>query len=407
MAKMPSKLTLFLLAVGTFAIGTDGFILSGILPEIASSLRVSTATAGQLLTIFTIVYALMAPVLAAVLSDLKRRALLVGALGLFVAANLIGAAAGEYWVMVCARVLAALGAAAYLGPAVAVAASVVPKEFRGRAYAAVVGGLSVATALGLPLGSLVGQLASWRITLLLVAIIAALAMGGLAVALPETPQPPAVPLAARIRVIGNRPMAAAFGANMFVAAGAYGLFAYIAPITFSATTLTGAWLTFVLLAWGLTSLPSNVLGGRWSDRYGAPRVFLWGVAVVVVTLAVLGLITTAAPRSAAVTVALFLLAVIALSAGCWGLQPAQANRIMQLAPDAPQVAVSFGSSATYVGVSLGAAVQGIVLSTWSFRAIGWIGALLALAAVVCIRATYGGRLVPAPAPGRTAESVDS
>jgi predicted MFS family arabinose efflux permease len=388
MAKMPSKLTLSLLAVGTFAIGTDGFILSGILPKVASSLSVSTATAGQLLTIFTIVYAIAAPVLAAVLSDVKRRALLVGALALFVVANLIGAFAGAFWVMACARVLAALGAAAYLGPAVAVAASVVPREFRGRAYAVVVAGLSVATALGLPLGSLVGQLVSWRLTLLLVALIALLALGGLAVALPETPQPPAASLAARVRAVSSRPMVAAFGANMFVAAGAYGIFAYIAPITSSATTLTGAWLTFVLHAWGVTALPANILGGRWSDQYSAPRVFRWGVVMVIATLALFGLITTVAPRTAGVTTALFLLAVIALSAGCWGLQPAQANRIMELAPGAPQVAVSFSSSATYLGVSIGTAVQGLVLSEWSFRAIGWIGALLALGAIACIWQTH-------------------
>jgi predicted MFS family arabinose efflux permease len=356
---------------------------------------VSTAATGQLVTVFTLVYAVAGPLLAASTSSISRRTLLVGAMSMFVLANLLGAAAPAYWVILVARVVAALGAAAYLAPAVSVAASVVPAEFRGRPYAMVAGGIAIATALGLPLGTLVGQLVSWRVTLVLVAGIALVAIVGLAVAFPQVPEPPQVTMLERLRIGAQPQMLVAFGANLFVAAGAFGLFVYIAPLTYSSTALRGAGLTFVFVAWGVTSLVGNIFGGRWNDRYGSHRVFLSGVAVVTVTLALFGAIPAVLPADSGLATGAFLLAVMALSIGWWALQPAQANRFMKLAPQAPHVAVSLGSSATYIGIAVGTAADGLVVSSWSVKEIGWVSSLLALLSIAFIVA---GRMAPSAEP---------
>jgi predicted MFS family arabinose efflux permease len=120
------------LAIGTFAIGTDAFVIGGVLPAVARSLRVSTSSAGLLVTAFAVAYALGAPILAVAGARLARRALLVSALTLFVAANVLAAAAPSYAMVIIARVIAALAAAAFVPAASAVASSLAPKEYRGR-----------------------------------------------------------------------------------------------------------------------------------------------------------------------------------------------------------------------------------------------------------------------------------
>ena len=141
---------LIVLAIGTFAIGTDAFVIGGVLPAVARSLGVSTSSAGLLVTAFAIAYAIGGPVLAVGTPRLPRRALMVSALALFVAANILAAIAPGYAMMLIARVFAALGAAAFVPAASAVASALAPTEYRGRALGTVVAGMTVAQVVGVP-----------------------------------------------------------------------------------------------------------------------------------------------------------------------------------------------------------------------------------------------------------------
>ena len=143
---------LIVLAIGTFAIGTDAFVIGGVLPAVARSLGVSTSSAGLLVTAFAIAYAIGGPVLAVGTSRLPRRALMVSALALFVAANILAAVAPDYAMMLIARVFAALGAAASVPAASAVASALSPTEYRGRALGTVVAGMTVAQVVGVRSG---------------------------------------------------------------------------------------------------------------------------------------------------------------------------------------------------------------------------------------------------------------
>lgn len=179
-----------LLALGAFAVGTDSYIISGILPAIAGEFRLPEGVTGQLVTVFALSYAISAPVLTTLTAAFGRRLLLQTALGVFLLANVLGAFAPTYGVLLVARVLAGAGAAMYMNTAVAVATAVAGDSRRGRAVSLVLGGLTLATAFGVPLGSLVGNLGSWRGTLGLTAALAAVAMAGLALTLPATAAPP-------------------------------------------------------------------------------------------------------------------------------------------------------------------------------------------------------------------------
>ncbi|MET1075661.1 MAG: MFS transporter, partial [Umezawaea sp.] len=146
----------YLLAAGAFAVGTSGYILSGLLPAVSRELDVSLSTAGQLLTVFALSYAVAAPTLAALTGRWDRRRLLVAALLVSAHRNVLSALAPTSPLLMAARVVSALGAAAYTPAATLVATVLTTPEHRGRAVATVFGGLTFSLILGVPAGSLLG-----------------------------------------------------------------------------------------------------------------------------------------------------------------------------------------------------------------------------------------------------------
>src|SRR5262245_10456794 len=148
---LPSTIVL---AFGTFAVGTDAFVVTGFLPAMASTLHVSPQAAGQSVTVFAVAYAVLSPILATLTARVPRRVLLVCALAGLGLANIGSALAPSYGVLVATRVLAAVGAASYTPNAGAAAAALVGPAQRARALAIVLGGLTAATAVGVPLGNL-------------------------------------------------------------------------------------------------------------------------------------------------------------------------------------------------------------------------------------------------------------
>ncbi|MFG2222728.1 MFS transporter [Streptomyces sp. NPDC048644] len=394
-ARMPHRLGVILLAFGAFAVGTDGYVISGILPSIAADLHVSEGLTGQLVTVFALSYAVSAPVMMTLTANLERWVVLQASLGVFLVANLLGALAPGYGVLMVARVLAGVGAAVYMNSAVAVATSVAGDRHQGRAVSLVVGGLTVATAFGVPIGSLVGALGSWRLTLVLITVLAALSMGGLALALPATPRPPAITMASRLRVAAQPAVLVAVFINMCAVAGSFVVYTYLAVLTHRVTPLSEAGVSAVLLVWGVAAAVGSTLGGRLSDRHSPDRTFLSGLTGVLVAFAAMGLVAAAAPFGAVPTTAAFLLATLVWSALYWLIPGAQIQRVMGRAPDAPTIAVSISSASSYLGVALGGAVGGLTLTASSSAALPWVGGALVGCALLI---TVWDRRATAPPP---------
>lgn len=120
------------LTLGTFAVGTDGFVIVGLLPQIQKTLQVSTAAAGQLVSVFAIAYALLGPVFAALTGRWSKRRVLVTGIALLAAGNAVTASAHVYGLVLASRVLAGSGAALFVASAVATAAHLAGEQRRGR-----------------------------------------------------------------------------------------------------------------------------------------------------------------------------------------------------------------------------------------------------------------------------------
>ncbi|GAA3701764.1 MFS transporter [Nonomuraea antimicrobica] len=337
------------LALATFAVGTDSYVIAGLLPSIATDLRVSTPAAGQLVTVFALVMALSAPVMGALTSGLDRRSALLVALGVFVAGNVVTALGTEYAVVMIARVVTAIGAGAINSAASSTAAAVAPPERRGRALAFVMGGLTLATVLGLPLGTLIGR-TDWHLTLWAVAGIGLVAALGIAVGLPKVTLP-AASLGERLRPLRQGRVAGLLAVTTLAFLGVYTLYTYLAPALQGATGGSELLLTVVLLAWGTGVLGGNVLAGRLVDRRAPAHVLTWTLAVAAVALALTPVAT------AALVPALVWAAIWGVTVGL--VVVPQQHRLLALGPAAAPVLLGLNSSALYLGIALGGGLGGL------------------------------------------------
>src|ERR1700736_362800 len=176
-AKMRPMSILYWMALGSFAIGTEGFMIAPLLPSLAENLSVGLVAAGQLVTVFTLSYAFSSPILTALTGGISRRNLLIVSMAGFAAANVVAAVATSYWMLMAARILLALAAGLYGPNANALAGAVVAPEKRGTALSIITGGTSIAVALGVPISALIGHGFGWRLTFVVVGTLSGLATG--------------------------------------------------------------------------------------------------------------------------------------------------------------------------------------------------------------------------------------
>src|SRR3982074_2312275 len=178
-AKMRPMSILYWVALGPFAIGTEGFMIAPLLPSLAQDLSVGLVAAGQLVTVFTLSYAFSSPILTALTGGIARRKLLILSIAGFAIANVVAALATGYWMLMAARILLALAAGLYVPNANALAGAVVAPEKRGTALSIITGATSIAVPLGVPITALIGQSFGWRLTFSVVGILSVLATPGL------------------------------------------------------------------------------------------------------------------------------------------------------------------------------------------------------------------------------------
>src|SRR5579859_3306877 len=316
---------IMVLALGTFALGTDGFVIAGILPDIAHQLNISVDMAGQLVTAFSLIYALGAPVLAAAAGNIARKRLLLLSLILFVIANLLAALAANFVVLLLARILAAVGAALYTPTASAAAVSLVPAEKRGRALSLVLSGMTVSMILGVPLGIFIASQFGWRMTFVLIAALSAFALIGVLTLFPAIANPPVVRLRTRLALLRKPAILVTLLNTVPWILGVFTVYTYLGPLLQQMTHLNAGWISGMFLLFGLAGIPGNALGGYSADRWGAVRTLTLGSLMVGLTLFALPFAAIWLPG----------VAVIMIVWGVFGsiIIPPQQLRLIALAPE--------------------------------------------------------------------------
>ena len=365
---------LLVLTLGTFAIGTDSYVVAGILPHVARSFSVSVAAAGQLVTVYSLAYAVLTPIMATLTAHWQRRRVLIGGLVVFVAGNILTGTLPTFGLALAARAVAGLGAAIFSPAASATAAALVAPGQRGRALAVVMAGLSGATALGAPIGTLVGSLGDWRMTMWFVAGLGTLASAGVLAVLPDVPSAPALNLRARLAPLGDARVAATLATTLLVMFGVFLVYTYISVVFDRATGGDGAHLAALISVWGIAATIGNLAAGHLTDRLGSRRIV--NLAIVIVALD----FTVMPWSSRSLGAAVLALAVWGFCG--WGLVVAQQHRLIGIAPALAPVLLALNAAAIYVAVSASGVVGGLVMGTLDPHDLPFVSTLLILGGIM-------------------------
>ncbi len=271
---------LLVLALGMFALGTDSFVVAGVLPEIARGFDVGIGAAGQMTTVYAVTFALLAPTIAALGAGIPRKRLLLAGLAVFVIANLGTAIAPTFGIALVTRAIAGLGAAMFSPTATSAATMIVPPERRGFALSVVIAGMTVSTALGSPTGAIIGGLGDWRWTMVFVAVLAALSGFGVSVFLSNIPMPPVVTLAKRLAPLADARVGLTLVTTLLFFSAAFTIYTYFAVVFDRAIGGNSALLAGLLVLWGVAGTVSNLWAGRLIDSIGNRKLLVTMLALV-------------------------------------------------------------------------------------------------------------------------------
>ncbi len=378
------NIRLLALALGTFAIGTGSFVFAGLLEGVAADLSVSVGTAGHLVTVFAVTYAISSPVLVTLTGSVPPRRILLVAMSVFALANAVAVFAPTFELLLLCRAVAACGAAAFTPTALAVASSLAPPEERGRAISFITGGLTIAFVVGIPLGSLIGTLSNWRMTFVMVALLGAVAAVGIRT-LPRVETPPVVSFGERVETLRQPALLAALSLTALGLMGAFVLFTYISPLLAEITGFGGVGVSGLLFLFGVSAIFGNSLGGYGADHIGYARLAATVLVLLFFALLAFSFLVFSSGSALAIPGALIALAVWGVAG--FAFTPLQQYRVAQLAPRVRNVALSLNASAIYLGQGVGAGLGALALDYGSLGALGWVGAICVALALVLLLGT--------------------
>lgn len=358
---------LLALAAGMFAVGTDSFVVAGILPQVAKSLDVSISAAGQMVTVYALSYALLSPVIAAVASHWPRKRLLLAGMAIFIAGNAITAMAPTLGWVLASRFIAGLGAAMYSPTASASAAAIAQPEKRAQALAVVIAGLSSATALGSPLGTFIGGIGDWRDTLWFVTVVGVAAAVAVYIMLPSIAALPSASLRQRLAPLQDWRVTLTLLTTLGAYAGLFSVYTYMGVSFDRATGGRPEVLAGLMLLWGVAATVGNLAAGRLTDRFGS-RVII-NSAIVILLLDFLALPWSSASLPTAA------LALIVWGVCGWGLVVPQQARLISIAPAAAPLLLGLNSAALYVGVSSAGVIGATGIAMFDRHLLGLVAAI--------------------------------
>jgi DHA1 family chloramphenicol resistance protein-like MFS transporter len=364
----------YILGLAIFAQGTSELMIAGLLPQIAGGLHVSIPKAGLLISGFAVGMIIGAPSLTIATRRLPRRPVLLAFIAAFVAMHVIGALAPDYTVLLVSRMAAAFVYAGFWSVASASIVGLVPPDALGRALSVVVGGLTVATVIGLPAGTFLGERLGWRAAFWAVAVLSALTMPAIYLTTRSIGTGrPDIDLRAELRAMRSRPLLLAYLTTALATGALLVTYSYLSPLLTGVTHIGAGWVPGVLLLYGAGGFAGVTLGGRIADRRPDALLVTGLVGVVGVSVA---LALLAGSWEAMATV------VFLLGAFGFGTNPALNTRVFARAGEARVLASGTNTSAFNVGIAVGPWLGGLAIGAGAgYRVLGWIGAALAVCAI--------------------------
>lgn len=367
----------YVLALISFLVGTSNYIVSGILDRIAETLGTSVAAAGQLITVYSLAYAIGTPILMALTAKMDRRKLLLYSLGLFIAANLLTFILSGFGFFIAARIITALGAGVVTVNALSIAAKIAPPGKQASAIANVTMGITASLIIGVPLGRMVASAFGWKAVFLAIAIVGVIAMLVIAAVIPRMQGDKPVPLIKQFALLKKPQVLVALAITFFWLGGYSLAYTYISPFLLDVTHLNESLISAALFVFGIASLIGSKVGGYSADKQGIKYTLVSGMVLHVISLILLSLVGQS-------VIAVFAILIL-WSFAAWSSAPAQQFNLISLVPESSGVMLSLNSSMMQLAMAVGAGIGGLIVNRVSLASITWFGLL---GVVIAIIATF-------------------
>jgi DHA1 family inner membrane transport protein len=367
------------LAVGGFGIGTGEFAIMGLLPNVAKDLAISIPQAGHVISIYALGVVIGAPVIATLAARLSRRTLLLLLMVLFAVGNIASALSSSYGNLMVFRFISGLPHGAYFGVASLVAASMAGVGQRAKAVGRVMLGLTLATLLGSPLATWIGQLMGWRAAFVMVGVIGALTALLVMLWLPKDKVEEGASPLRELGALKRKQVWLTLGIAAVGSGGLFAVFSYIAPTLIHQTGMSPASVPLVLIVFGVGMILGNIFGSRLADRSlmgTIVGVLIWNVVILTTFYLV-------------ADIAWATVLVVLLTGGSFALVPALQTRLMDVAEDAQTLAAALNHSAFNIANALGAWLGGVSIAAgFGWSSTGWVGAGLAAGGILLFLWSY-------------------
>lgn len=369
-------LAIFALALGGFCIGTTEFVAMGLIQEIAADLNISVPAAGHFISAYALGVTIGAPVIAILGARMPRKILLIGLMLFYGIANGLTALAHSTETIMLSRFIAGLPHGAYFGVGALVAAELAGPSRRASAVAQMMLGLTLATVVGVPLATWLGQQFGWRTGFEFSALIAFLTVAVVILYIPKIQVQATASIKTELAGLKNVQMWLTLGVGAIGFGGMFSVYSYVSPIL---TEYTGANIEVVPVAlaiWGAGMVIGGLVAGWLADRY------LNKTIVGILVSSALAFVLTSFMLSDLYTafLALFLIGLTIM-----GLGGTLQTRLMDVAGEAQAVAASLNHSAFNLANALGAFLGGWVLSHgMGWLAPVWVGFVLSLGGLIIL-----------------------
>ncbi|MDK9357689.1 sugar transporter [Lelliottia sp. V106_10] len=361
------------LAIAAFIFNTTEFVPVGLLSDIAKSFQMETAQVGIMLTIYAWVVALMSLPFMLLTSQMERRKLLIGLFVLFIASHVLSFLAWNFTVLVISRIGIAFAHAIFWSITASLAIRLAPAGKRAQALSLLATGTALAMVLGLPIGRIVGQYFGWRTTFFAIGMGALITLLCLIKLLPKLPSEHSGSLKSLPLLFRRPALMSIYLLTVVVVTAHYTAYSYIEPFVQVVAGFSASFATVLLLLLGGAGIIGSLLFGKLGNKHAS---LLVSGAIGVLMLCLVLLMPAAGSETH--------LAILSI---CWGVAMmiiglGMQVKVLALAPDATDVAMSLFSGIFNLGIGAGALVGNQISLHFSMSAIGYLGAIPALAALI-------------------------
>ncbi|MDR4949780.1 MFS transporter [Neobacillus cucumis] len=365
----------YLLALVSFVVGLAELIVGGILDIVANGLGVSVSKAGELISIYSFVFAIFSPVLLTLTAKVERKKLFLWTLLIFFSGNILAFVSPNFLVLFISRIISAATGSLLVVLSVTLASTIVKEEYRARAIGVIFMGVSGSLVIGVPIGLVIGHMFGWRSPFLFIAILTLISIMGIMVFLDKIEPRPIITIRKQLETLKKPKILFAQLTSLLFLTGHLTLYAYLTPFLQTSLHLNSTWISVFYFIFGISAVFGGGLGGFMADKWGSRKSILTIVAVFCLVLFIL-------PKATVSTI-LFMVVMMVWSMLSWAITPAQQNYLIETTPETADIQQSLNNSAMHFGIAAGSVIGGVVINQYSVYYNATIGGIFVLLALIC------------------------